>query len=688
MRTRFVLATVLAACLASNAHADDFFVNGATGADNPGHGGAATPWKTISYALQQLPGNGTHTLYVVGPHRYSAASGETFPLTLVPGVALVGIDRPVILIPDQEHGIRLAPDVSYDYDEVRVEGFEIRGGARGIDMGAKPGYEHALRVNDCWFFAQSDAGIKIEPKLGATAISEHHLRLWRSCIEDGMHGVFVETTPQFEGSPNNGQSVEIEVPETLFRNLAGDGLRIEHTESVDYLKVRSHAISAHFERCRRGIAHIIETAEDNDGAFNEIATFARHCEFSNSDGFYSIVAHFPPTGVANPLPRFLVEKSIFSGNGTQTAIEVESVEGAYQVEAQQNTILNHANGIQLGVSLPHENVSPEVVATIEGIEVHDTGVGLALLGDPNSDWDITVERSRMLRTSTGVDISGLSGSSQVELTSNMLVAGTDGLVLDTGAHVVGHGLTIADNVGVGLTARGYGDGSRFASIMFDGNASDASVTGALPIEYSFFGSTAYPGVGNVDISNPELLRPSYKLSPNSPCIGKGDPTTAADIDYEGDARLLGSWDIGADEFQQNGSIQRFGVAGWGNYKLFPHISSPQSTASIGSSFDVTLERAIDSRRRVPSAAYLLVGTRDDRALELPGAPGSRVWIDVLGLIGPLGVQPDGTSSVPVAIPAVPEIIGLPVTFQWLLVVPTANFRGVVTTDGLRVTLGS
>ncbi len=64
------------------------YVNPETGSDTAGAGSSQTqPYKTITYALSQAqPG----TIIQLAPGTYSAASGETFPLLIKPGVTLRG----------------------------------------------------------------------------------------------------------------------------------------------------------------------------------------------------------------------------------------------------------------------------------------------------------------------------------------------------------------------------------------------------------------------------------------------------------------------------------------------------------------------------------------------------------------------------------------------------------------------
>lgn len=64
------------------------YVNPATGQDIAGAGAsAATPYKTITFALSQAQAN---TVIQLAPGNYTKDTGETFPLILKPGVTLLG----------------------------------------------------------------------------------------------------------------------------------------------------------------------------------------------------------------------------------------------------------------------------------------------------------------------------------------------------------------------------------------------------------------------------------------------------------------------------------------------------------------------------------------------------------------------------------------------------------------------
>ncbi|MBD2132683.1 DUF1565 domain-containing protein [Sphaerospermopsis sp. FACHB-1094] len=70
------------------ASATVIYVNPVTGQDRAGAGvSAATPYKTITFALSQAQAN---TVIQLAPGNYTRDTGETFPLLLKPGVMLLG----------------------------------------------------------------------------------------------------------------------------------------------------------------------------------------------------------------------------------------------------------------------------------------------------------------------------------------------------------------------------------------------------------------------------------------------------------------------------------------------------------------------------------------------------------------------------------------------------------------------
>ena len=103
----------------------DYYVNSGTGSNTTGNGSQATPWKTITYALNQITGTG-HILYVAAG-TYNTALGETFPIVVKTGVSLVGEGIDVSIIDANSTNIVLRCNGIVDAT-TRVEGFTIKGG--------------------------------------------------------------------------------------------------------------------------------------------------------------------------------------------------------------------------------------------------------------------------------------------------------------------------------------------------------------------------------------------------------------------------------------------------------------------------------------------------------------------------------------------------------------------------------
>jgi len=115
------------------ASADNYYVNASTGSDSAGHGAQSSPWKTITYALNQISGSG-HTLYMAAG-TYNPTLGETFPILVKNGVSLVGggVDVSIIDANSTEIVLRCVGIVDVS---TRIDGFTIKG------AGGAPGFTY------------------------------------------------------------------------------------------------------------------------------------------------------------------------------------------------------------------------------------------------------------------------------------------------------------------------------------------------------------------------------------------------------------------------------------------------------------------------------------------------------------------------------------------------------------------
>ena len=90
---RHFAAAVLAAllCSAPIATAADFYVDPALGVDDLGlaDGSEMQPWRTLTFALGQVPDLDSHVLHLAAGE-YSVASGETLPIRPTPNVSIEG----------------------------------------------------------------------------------------------------------------------------------------------------------------------------------------------------------------------------------------------------------------------------------------------------------------------------------------------------------------------------------------------------------------------------------------------------------------------------------------------------------------------------------------------------------------------------------------------------------------------
>ena len=91
----FWIALFGVAILTLSATAADYHVDAQSGNNTTGDGSQGSPWKTITYALQQIPAPAptvTHVLHV-NPGYYDSLIGESFPVTIPAGVWIRGVDR-------------------------------------------------------------------------------------------------------------------------------------------------------------------------------------------------------------------------------------------------------------------------------------------------------------------------------------------------------------------------------------------------------------------------------------------------------------------------------------------------------------------------------------------------------------------------------------------------------------------
>jgi len=106
--------------------ATDYYVNASSGDNSTGDGTSSKPWKTITFALEQMTGTGQHTIFV-SAGTYNTTLGEIFPLFMVDGVSLVGNGKDVTIINADNSNYVITCSGILD-PGVKIEGFTITGG--------------------------------------------------------------------------------------------------------------------------------------------------------------------------------------------------------------------------------------------------------------------------------------------------------------------------------------------------------------------------------------------------------------------------------------------------------------------------------------------------------------------------------------------------------------------------------
>ena len=121
-RVLFTFAIIV--CFFTMSEAADYYVDAVNGSNATGNGTKATPWQSITYALQHVWGT-VHTIH--------AAAGtydntlETFPISMKNHISLVGAGKDDTII-DAKQTDTVILCVNVTDNKTRIEGFDIRGG--------------------------------------------------------------------------------------------------------------------------------------------------------------------------------------------------------------------------------------------------------------------------------------------------------------------------------------------------------------------------------------------------------------------------------------------------------------------------------------------------------------------------------------------------------------------------------
>ena len=650
-----------------------FFVDGASG-NNANDGlTPATAWATLTHACSTLriAGHG-HTLHVAGGQSYGPS--ETFPLVLPPGITLQGdgVLPPTLVVPAGSTCMRSDSSPTGVQERVdQVRRLQFVGGAVAI-AATMSGRAHGVAVESCRF-----AGL-------GTGLH---------CDNTGISGAppfqpFVAVRDSVFDGVGNGIDADVDrygwwwlftVDRCEFRNVTGIAVR----SAVGWRDTDNPLVVA-------------------DCAFVDVGTGVEAL------GGYSLPSGSRPRVVncrftrctsagvrvfagGDSLNGFLVESCGFTGCGRGVDLTLAGSNpllGGYHIHTVRDCVFL-ACGIGLAATF-QQSFADGLVLERNRYEGCGTGADVAT----NQIVRVQSTREVYLDNTLGVRLHGQGGGSygstawEFVLRDGILARNSlGGCRLDAqGAIVVCRGLTVADNGTFGIALGAVDPASRIDHCVFDNPGPAIVAATPIPVTWSCFANQTVAGVGNQN-ADPRLVRPYFKLAPSSPCRDAGDPSASlGPTDYEGDARVVGTAsDVGADEYTPAGTVRPFGLRGLGRGGMSPSIASPNATAPIGGSLAIDLAGAAPG-----TAALLFMGTGERavplRDLEVLGAPGSFVWIDPLGALtlAPVG---GGTAQFVLGLPANASLIGGVATFQWLVFAPGANAAGLVTTQGMRATIG-
>lgn len=662
-----------------------YYVNGQTGLDVPANGmSAATPWKTIGYAMAHAAPQTVATsdlIYVEGNQVYSpATNGESFPIapayniTLAGGLAVHG-NKPVLAIPTGGVGFLFPGNQFFNRNQVTFRNLVLDGGDYGMRMGAAAGFRHRPRVQNCTFQNQAIAGIRIDNS--GTSINDP--RFFQNVFTGPAMGLAMY-------SVGAGAITQPDVEENSFQGLGGVAIDLDD-QSPGGGNVGGQFRSNFFDNCAAGIR-----IRSSAGAITTNAQ-VRTSRFANLAGYAVEVILDHPFD-----PNVTVDQCAMFHCGGGVRLTGSPLPGAYTLTTTKNVIRDCGTGVTVQL-FGQGNV--DYTSRDNLIEACTTGIRCLFgsSGTPALQFVMNSQRDRILDCATGIDLAGGAPGS-IELASDMVCRSTTvGVSLVTTSVTTLRSTTIADcNLGLYVTGT-LGTGSALDHLVFGANATDAFVSPGTAITYSCFQGMSFAGVGNLSLTDPQLIRPYYKLQPSSPCVDAGNAAqTLPPTDYEGDPRAsisvlagLPVPDIGADEYVLAGSARVYGTGGFGLYNAFPRISAAGPNAQIGQAVQIGLDGALMLGLNQPaSMAILSVGFRDDSGplpvdLAAFGLKGSYLWNESTTAFPLQAVSPTGTATQTQNLPFAPSLISLVLTYQWFALMPATN--GIVSSDALRVTIG-
>ena len=162
-----------------------YYVDAANGNDVTGDGSAGAPWRTISYALSQVTSPGSEIR--VAPGVYNQALGESFPLSMNPGVRLSGAGYTTTVIwGDVANPAVLFPGSEIFTDSTSFGGFKIANSFSGVTVEGRATDYPTPVIENNWITG-NDRGYY---SLLSDDQQDHSIIRNNLISENGTHGIF------------------------------------------------------------------------------------------------------------------------------------------------------------------------------------------------------------------------------------------------------------------------------------------------------------------------------------------------------------------------------------------------------------------------------------------------------------------------------------------------------------------
>jgi uncharacterized repeat protein (TIGR01451 family) len=167
------------------AQASVYYVDAVNGSDATGDGSASAPWQTITYALSQV--DGPDVEIHVAPGLYDQDLGEGFPITMEPGVSLIGTGRTTtVLSGNGSDYVILFPGLVGFTETTVISGFKITNGSEGVRVYGRRNNYPSPMIQGNWITGNT-CGIRNQ----ATSITRVYTKIQDNLISDNTgYGIY------------------------------------------------------------------------------------------------------------------------------------------------------------------------------------------------------------------------------------------------------------------------------------------------------------------------------------------------------------------------------------------------------------------------------------------------------------------------------------------------------------------